>query len=389
MRISFICNEYPPAKHGGIGTMTQTIARGLVQAGHSVRVVGLSAWEDNLPASESDEGVMVWRLKFRPSRFGWIRARHELFRVIERWATCELIDLVEVPDYQGFAAGWPKLAVPVVVRMNGSVTYFATETGLKSKRRSQFIEQTSLRRADFLCSSSRYTAIQTARLFGLDANKVSVLHNPVANSCNRNCKRSANYVLFSGTLTYKKGVLPLFRAWPLVKQECPDASLHIFGKDGRTSDGGSMRDFLMSSLSAGLRESVEFHGHVPMEELREALSFARVAVFPSYSEAFAIAPMEAMAEGCPTIFSILASGPELIEHGRSGLLIDPHDPNQIACEIIKVLQNDHLAAALGQAGRSRVEQEFSLTALLSRNVEFYADCIRAFAASRAISSYPR
>lgn len=388
MRISFICNEYPPAKHGGIGTMTQTIARGLVEAGHSVRVVGLSAWEDNLPASESDEGVLVWRLKFRPSRFGWIRARHELFRVIERWATCDLIDLVEVPDYQGFAAAWPRLAVPVVIRMNGSVAYFAAETGGKLNRRRLLIERTSLRRADFLCSSSRYTALQTARLFGLNADRITVLYNPVTTSSHLQAKRSRKDVLFSGTLTYKKGIVSLIQAWPLVKQACPEAALHIFGKDGRTSEGGSMRDFLTSSLPAELRDSVEFYGHVTVEELRVALETARVAVFPSYSEAFAIAPMEAMAEGCPTIYSSLASGPELIQHGRNGLLVDPADPNQIARHIISVLQDDRLAADLGEAGRNRVEREFSLPVLLARNVEFYANCIRSFAASHSASSLP-
>ena len=47
--------------------------------------------------------------------------------MVSAWAREGAIDLVEVPDWEGWVAGWPRLPVPVVARLNGSVAYFAAE----------------------------------------------------------------------------------------------------------------------------------------------------------------------------------------------------------------------------------------------------------------------
>jgi len=369
--------------------MTRNLARGLAKAGHEVRVIGISPPAENAPAFESDENVQVWRLKFPTTRFRWIFARREMFRIVQRWATCQMIDLVEIPDYEGLAARWPVLGIPVVARLNGSSSYFAAEAGRKPGRVTFSLERSSLRRADFLCSSSHYTASRTRSLFRLKESPIQVLHNPVTTSVSASdVRRSKNQVVFTGTLTPKKGVLSLMAAWPMILRERPEATLHIFGKDGRTAEGKSMREHLRASLPSAIRDSVQFYGHVDADRLQEALRSARVAVFPSYAEAFALSPMEAMAEGCPTIYSSRASGPELIEDGRNGLLVDPDRPEGIALAIVKVLQDDCLAETLGAAGKERVERNFSLSVLLSQNIDFYTECLRSFATLRALPCVP-
>ncbi len=107
MRLCFICNEYPPARHGGIGIFTQILARALVGAGHEVRVVGIYPPACPSPEFEDDHGVRVWRLREPVCRFHWVVARFHLYRTVSQWARREEIDLVEVPDYEGWAACWP------------------------------------------------------------------------------------------------------------------------------------------------------------------------------------------------------------------------------------------------------------------------------------------
>ena len=89
-----------------------------------------------------------------------------------------------------------------------------------------------------------------------------------------------------------------------------------------------------------------------------------------------MAPLEAMASGCPTIYTRRGSGPELLQHGREGLLIDPDDSDEIANAIIQVQANPTFGREMGEAGRSRVRESFSLERLTTRNVEFYENCIR-------------
>lgn len=383
LRVCFLCNEYPPGLHGGIGTMTQLLARTLVRAGHEARVIGV--YNPSQPAAdfEVDQGVGVWRLRASNRPLGWLLSRHQLFRAISRWSRSGEIDVVEVPDWQGWAAHWPRLPSPVIARLHGSITYFAAELGQPLARAPFWLERASLRRADFWCSVSRYTAGKTRQLFGLRSGPHAILYNPVETiDEDRSPARSRNQVVFTGTLTAKKGIVSLIRAWPRVIEECREAELHIFGKDGRVDDGSSMKAFLLSEQAGHIAKSIHFHGHVERREIHQALQKARVAVFPSYAEAFALAPLEAMASGCPTIYSTRGSGPELIKHGQDGLLVEPDRPDEIAKAIVRVLTEDSLAERLAKSGRERVRKDFSTAALLTQNENFYRSCLEASPRSR-------
>lgn len=379
MKLCFICSEYPPVRHGGIGTLTQILARALVAAGHQVSVVGVHGPDQVAPGYAEDHGVEVWRLPTPKNRFGWVAARRLLFRCVADRARHHEIDLVEVPDWQGMAAYWPALSVPVVVRLNGSGTYFAAEMQRTPDRMTFWLERAGLRRADFWCSSSRYTAERTQQLFAIPHPPDAILYNPVEQrSTEGRDVRSKHQVVFTGTLVEKKGVRSLIRAWPQVLAACPDAELHLFGKDARSSDGRSMQTVLIAQLRERERERTFFHGHVGRERLFDVLREARVAVFPSYAEAFAIAPLEAMSAGCPTIYSRRGSGPELIESNVHGFLVDPDKPAEIAASIIRVLKNDALAERLGQAGFHRVRERFVIDKAVTLNEQFYQRCIDKF-----------
>jgi len=378
MRICFICNDYPPGPHGGIGTMTQVLGRALAAARAEVRVIGTYGPDYAAPDRHTDGAIKVWRLREGSGRLGWIRARLALWRQVSRWAHAGEIDIIEVPDYQGVAAGWRKLPVPVVCRLHGSSTYFAAEMNQRIDGISRRIEGESLRRADAWVSVSRYTAERTRSLFGLKTDAAAILYNPVeTGQPGEPGGVRGRRVVFSGTLVEKKGVIPLVEAWPTVRQRVPEAELHIYGKDGRHG-GQSMRAHLESLLAEGVRESVVFHGHVTRAEIFEALATAGAAVFPSYAEAFAVAPLEAMTCGVPTIYSTRGSGPELLRDGVEGLLVDPGQPAMIADAIVRILTDPVLARSLGEAGRARVLEAFSMKAILPQNLRFYEETIARF-----------
>src|SRR5579862_8993023 len=103
MKICFICGEYPPGSHGGIGTMTQVLGRALVQQGHEVRVIGACPEKYDAPDSEDDHGVQVLRLREKQRPLSWIHSRYRLYRQVAEWIRSGTVDIVEVPDYQGWA----------------------------------------------------------------------------------------------------------------------------------------------------------------------------------------------------------------------------------------------------------------------------------------------
>jgi len=316
MKACFVCSEYPPSLHGGIGTYTRVLGRALRRRGHDVRVIGIYPEGQNEPMHQDDEGVQVWRITEPSGTGGWIAARYRLFDMVRQWSRNGDIDFVEVPDYAGWSAGWHRLPVPVISRLHGAATYFAAETGGTVRPLTRWLENRSLRRADFVCSVSRYTARRTEAIFGLPAGIETVLYNPIELSPAPPWNdRSPHDVMFTGTLTAKKGVVELIRAWPQVLKQCPDARLHMYGKDTILDNGDSMMARLKTELGAH-NQAVAWHGHVLREELLSALATARVAVFPSFSESLGLAALESMACGCPTVYTSRGPGPEVAEHGR-------------------------------------------------------------------------
>jgi glycosyltransferase involved in cell wall biosynthesis len=361
----------------------QILARGLVKAGHGVRVVGLYDASYPAPDYEEDHGVSVRRLRIPTSRWGWVIARRRLFSLVREWCISGDVELVEVPDYGAPAAGWPSLPVPVVVRLSGSTSFFRSEMGRRTGWSTYLMERASIRRGDFLCSESNYLAAKTRALFGIRPEPDAVIYNPVdLPERLPGTVRDPNSVLFAGTLTEKKGVISLVRAWPEVIGGWPGAALHIWGKDGQVAGGGSMRSFLDSLLPPALAGTVCFHGHVPLEKLLEEFQRAGMAVLPSYAEGFALTPLHAMAAGCPTIYTTKGSGPELIEDGITGLLVDPDSPQEIARAILALLRDTDLARRLGERGRRHVEERFSWPVLLAQNEGLYNRCLREFGRRR-------
>lgn len=378
MKICFICSEYPPGPHGGIGTMTQVLSRALAGAGHEVKCIGV--YPKRYPAAdhEQDNGVRVRRLRDggRPFQWAWLRMRlyNEIAAEVRRGA----VDLIEAPDYQGWVAGWQRLSAPVIVRLHGSESYFAAELGKKVGKVAFGLERAGLRRADLWCSVCRYTAEKTRALFDLESGASAILYNPVEiPPLPARESRRRQLVVFSGTLTPKKGVLSLADAWPRVLAECPQAELHIYGKDGRTDAGASMRKHLMDRMGQAAG-SVELKGHVTREELFRVFFSAGAAVFPSHAEAFAVAPLESMACGCPTVYSQRGSGPELLADGKQGLLVDPDRPADIAGALIRILRNEAFAAQLGHAARAHVVEKFSVRTLVRQNIDFYRAALEQF-----------
>jgi len=384
VRIVFVCNEYPPGPHGGIGTLTRTLARGLAAAGHRVRAAGVYNAAYPAPDAEVDRGVEVLRLRESEGPGGWIRSRARLWREISRWARGGEADLIEAPDWEGWTAGWPELPVPVVVRLSGASSYFAAEMGRSPARTAFWLERSALKRADFLCAESRYVAEATRRVFGLGRSADAVLYNPVelaglavSPTGGGAVARSRKKIVFAGTLTAKKGVFSLMDAWALVRAEDPEALLDVYGKD--TSQGGRS---VRASLEARKLGGVAFRGQVPLEDLLGVFASARAAVLPSYAEGFSLTPLHAMEAGCPVVGSRRGSGPEAIEDGVTGLLADPDDPRGIADAILRLLADDALAGEIGGQGRDAVHSRFSLPAVLGANEEFYRRCLADFGRAR-------
>ncbi len=372
MKICFVCNEYPPAPAGGIGTFTRTLAEALVCRGHEVCVAGHGTQD----AEEFQAGVRVLRFPAGDGRLAPAVNRVRLHRLLRRIAADGRIDVLEAPDFEGPSAFVPRSARATVVRLHGSHRYFSDERGVAPSRSVSFLEKAALQQSDAIVSVSNYTARRTAELFELKC-PITTVHNAV--ELDASLPRKQNYsasrrIVYFGTLAEKKGVLALAEAWRRFAPSHPGWRLELIGRDSRFA-GGSVQQVAIEKMGSAA-ESAEFLGPMTHAELLLRLPDFDFAILPSYSEAFALAPMEAMALGLPVVFSSMSSGPELIEHGVDGWLCDPRDVDNVLSTMESAAADDGGRARIGAAARAKVETTFAYDAFVQRNIELYENLLQ-------------
>lgn len=377
MHVAFICNEYPPGVHGGVGSLTQTIARRLVVAGHRATVVGTYRSGQGAPRArvDDDEGVQVIRLASH-GRVPGVRAitdQRRLWQELTRVHRADPVDLVEGPE-PSFWAAPRNLAFPAMVRMNGGHRFFAEAEGHTPAAVRSWVERRSIRRADDLVAVSEYTAGRTRALLDLGDRRITVIPNPIDVSEFRpDGAPTAGTVLFFGTVCEKKGVRQLVEAFPAVAAAVPRARLVIAGRDqADPATGTSFTARLRESIPRELADRVEFLGPVEHDVIRGLIADAEVCALPSHMEAFPVAWIEALAAGRALVASNTGPGPEVVDDGVSGLLVDPHDPTAIARALIEVLTDADRRDRLGAGGRARAVERFSIEHLVETNLAHYA-----------------
>jgi glycosyltransferase involved in cell wall biosynthesis len=130
-------------------------------------------------------------------------------------------------------------------------------------------------------------------------------------------------------------------------------------------DGPDRGDLARRIAALGLTE-VELAGALPQDRVRAILARAAVVVHPSVTteagmmDGIPVALMEAMATGCAVVSTRVSGIPELVEDGRSGLLVEQRDADALAGAIARLLADRDLAARLGRAGRRAVLRGFSI-----------------------------
>ena len=335
MKVILLCNEYPPALAGGIGTWTRAYAHALAAEGDQVWVLGLYPLAERV--EERDGPVRVLRIP-RGSIPKW-RVFGDRFRIrleIDRLNKAHGIDIVEAPDYQGHAAFFRPVC-PLVVRLHSLPMRWSDPANAASHPTSWF-ERRTLQKADLVVAVTKWAG-DVARQYYPGLSRLEVVYYTLGQvfleAPPATIEREAELVMFAGTLTDRKGVWTLAEAWATVKDEFPRAKLVMIGKDWRAPGADQTNAQLLRKELKGLDAQVM--EAVGQSELSTWYRRASVACFPSYSETFGLVAAEAMACGTPVVYTTASPGPEVGGHGRAQL-VDPGDSKELARAITNVLR---------------------------------------------------
>lgn len=148
------------------------------------------------------------------------------------------------------------------------------------------------------------------------------------------------------------------RSAAILLEEVPDTYFVVVGD-------GPERDNLENMAGAlGIADHVRFLGTV--DDVPALLRCFDVSVLSSAHEVFPLALLESMAAACPVVATNVGSIPEIVVDGLTGFLVPPGAPDRLAQGMLRVLRHPEFARKLGEEGRKRVEQEFTVERMISR-----------------------
>jgi glycosyltransferase involved in cell wall biosynthesis len=165
-----------------------------------------------------------------------------------------------------------------------------------------------------------------------------------------------------------KGHRVFFEAARIVARERPEVRFVSIGSS-LSETGFTQAYFERHARNLGIGDRVFFLGE--RDDVLAIMSSLAVHALPSLREGCPMAVLEAMGRGIPNVVSRIAGMAELIEHGRSGLLVEPDDPQALADALLFLLRDGAAARDIGRAGRLRVESRFTAAQMADRYEELF------------------
>ncbi len=220
----------------------------------------------------------------------------------------------------------------------------------------------AVRWTDHIIAVSESTKRDTMQHLGVPEDKITVVYeaaNPIFRPIDRAEAREqvrnrhgleGPFILFVSTIEPRKNVPTLVRAlWQL--QECYKEDVRLVLAGGK---GWLFEDAFAIIEELKMDSQVHLLGRVSSEDLLYLYNAAELLAHPAFYEGFGLPPLEAMACGLPVVVSQVASLPEVV--GDAGLLIDPHDVDELTVGMWRILNDSELRQEMREKGFRQAER---------------------------------
>lgn len=377
MRILLVTGIFPPDV-GGPATYVPRIATALSRRGHEVSVVTLS------DSPRHDDRVYPFRVR---------RVRRRLAKPLRllvvvwgllRWGRGADVLFVSGLELEAVVANL-LLKKPLVQKVVGDwVWERATNRGWVGESFEEFqrnrygpriealkaLRRICLRRADVVVVPSRYLAV-SVRGDGVPAERVRVVYNavePVDGVRTKPTGLEARHTLITGgRLVSWKGVDGIIRALATLGE---DVGLVVVG------DGPEERDLRELARRLDVEGRVRFTGRLDRARMFSAFAAADVFVLNSTYEGLPHIVLEAMAAGLPVVATDVGGTGEIVEHGRTGLLVPPGDADALRRVLAELLAHVESRRRLADRGREQVRQRFGEEWMVNETERVLQDALR-------------
>ncbi len=323
-------------------------------------------------------------LGFLISPFLYVFGFIALLRLVKK----EKIDVVSshwvVPG--GFIASWVSLltGIPYTTTIPGSDVYMGTKNILYRS-----LVNFGAMRANWVISDSKHY-IEQLKSLGSKPKNVSIIRYGVNSSKFKPAKKDLTLlkklgidknkliVMGLGRFVAKKGFIYLVESAPVVMKKFKNVVYLLIG-------GGDQEDALKHQITElGMENKFILPGMIPFSDLPRYYNLADVFVMPSVKDekgnidASPVSMMEAMMCGVPTVATHYAGGKEVITNGKTGYVIAPKKPSEIAKSVISLLRKIEKEKNIKKIVREEAIINFSVTAAAQKYVEIFKKIITSY-----------
>lgn len=382
MKILVLSWEFPPRIVGGISRHVEELYPQLVKLGHEIHLITSEFGE--APMYEEVEGINVHRVPV-----GW---SHDFFHWVANLNNSmgsqggKLIaeeggfDLIHAHDWLVADAA---IALKHTFKIPLVATIHATEYGRYNgihNGQQKYIsdkEKELAYEAWRVIVCTEYMRQEVNRALETPWDKIDIIYNgirPEKKNGNgfdriefrrRFAKDEEKIVYYVGRISYEKGVWLLLNAAPKVIWE-------MEGKVKFVIIGGGNTDHLKrQSWDLGIWNRCCFTGFMSDEDLNKFQTIANCAVFPSLYEPFGIVALESFAAKVPVVVSDTGGLPEVVQHGKTGVVTWTNNADSLAWGILEVLKNPEFAELLVQNAYVDLQQRFCWPRLALQTEEVY------------------
>jgi alpha-maltose-1-phosphate synthase len=399
MKSLLLTNEYPPNVYGGAGVHVEFLSRELAR----LMDVEVRCFGDQ----RLDDGRLRVRGYPEPSGMTAPSYLRPVFGAMARdvaWAGDRVdADVVHCHTWYSHLGG-------ILIRQGYGIPLVITVHSLEPLRpwkREQlrggydlscWVEQTALGMADAVIAVSRGTLDDILRVTPVRPERVHVIYNGIDTQLYRPVEATdalerfgvdptRPMVLFVGRITRQKGIIYLARAIPDIDRS---AQVVLCAGAPDTPEIAAEMEQAVADAQRERGNVIWIQEMLPRDAIIQFYSHATVFCCPSIYEPFGIINLEAMACGTPVVASKVGGIPEVVVDGVTGVLVpleqqtespfEPLDPRRfsadLAAAINRLLGDPDLRQRMAQAGRERVEREFSWPAIARQTADLYGSLTR-------------
>jgi glycosyltransferase involved in cell wall biosynthesis len=300
-------------------------------------------------------------------------ALFRLFRLMRR----RRFDLVHTHLLHAGLLGRPlaRIArVPAVIHTQHNTLHWESRSRMIS-----CANRISLRAADRVVAVGERVARMVETHGGVPANRIQIIHNGIDTARFRpdggregltgftDIPADAPVIAMVAGFRRVKGHAVMLDAMVKIRRVLPEARLLLVG------DGPRRSAVEEAVARRGLADRVVLAG--AREDVHRLLPGCAVAVLPSWEEGIPVSALEAMACGLPVVATRVGGTPEVVEDGRTGLLVPPGDPRTLTAAVVGLLRQPDYARALGKEGREVAKTRFDVSRMVKKTALLYQDVL--------------